>query len=90
MNYINEADEYLKGGAEKGLERTCGNCIYYSPEFYQCRNMARDDENGFYKKSDLGCWYHRTQADQDAVKAEVQKRIKAVRNRNNGRGKRQG
>lgn len=57
--------------ADKGIERTCGNCIYYDAEAFRCYNASIDDETGFYKKTDKGCWWHMTEAEKQRLESLV-------------------
>ena len=69
--YMNDADKFLDGGAEKGVVRTCRNCASYDAEVWQC-NDIRSENNGYMCNPDTpGCWFHCTMADAVKVKVKV-------------------
>ena len=68
MNYDIEKTLAKYGGeADKGVERTCGNCICYDAEAFRCCNASIDDGTGFYKKTNAGCWWHMTAAEKQRL-----------------------
>lgn len=72
MNYDIEKTLAKYGGeADKGIERTCGNCICYDAEAFRCCNASIDDETEFYKKTNAGCWYHMTEAEKQRLESLV-------------------
>lgn len=69
--YLNAADEFLDGGAEKGVVRTCRNCVSYDADAWQCNDM-RSENHGYMCSPDTpGCWFHCTMADAVKVKVKV-------------------
>lgn len=79
------------GEADKGVERTCGNCESYIKEHWAC-GCADAEDNDFHKATDAGCYYHRTHTEQKLLKniiderrrLDEQKRVED--NRRNGTG----
>ena len=73
MKYINEADRFLEGRAEKNVKRTCGNCMQYERSERACRDHRLGEFSGFYEPEQRGCWCHRTKADKIAIIAECER-----------------
>lgn len=79
------------GEADKGVERTCGNCESYIKEHWACGCTDAED-NGFHKATDEGCYYHRTTTEQNLLKHIIDERCRLAEqkrvedNRRNGTG----
>lgn len=79
------------GEADKGVERTCGNCVFYKAEHWKCNNVEAED-NDLHDDTDEGCYYHRTHTEQkllehiinEGCRLAEQKRIED--NRRDGTG----
>ena len=69
--YLNDADEFLDGGAEKGVVRTCRNCASYYAEAWHCNDQRTENEGYMCNPDTPGCWYHCTMADAVKVKVKV-------------------
>lgn len=54
--------EQFNGEADKGIERTCGNCFYYIEKGDRCIHPSGNLED-CHRKTDTGCWYHSTHAE---------------------------
>ena len=79
------------GEADKGVERTCGNCESYIKEHWAC-GCADAEDNDFHKATDAGCYYHRTHTEQNLLKHIIDERCRLAEqkrvedNRKNGTG----
>jgi hypothetical protein len=79
------------GEADKGVERTCGNCESYIKEHWAC-GCADAEDNDFHKATDAGCYYHRTTTEQKLLKNIIDERCRLAEqkriedNRRNGTG----
>ena len=69
--YLNAVDEFLDGGAEKGVVRTCRNCESYDAEAWRCNDQRTKNEEYMRNPDTPGCWYHCTMADAVKVKVKV-------------------
>ena len=69
--YLNDVDEFLNGGAEKGVVRTCRNCASCYAEAWRCNDQRTENEEYMCNPDTPGCWYHRTMADAVKVKVKV-------------------
>lgn len=79
------------GKADKGVERTCGNCIFYKAEHWKCNNVEAED-NDLHDDTDEGCYYHRTHAEQERLAELIKQRqdeanrLRLEEQRRNGTG----
>ena len=94
-NYDYDIEKYLAqygGEADKNVERTCGNCTSYDAARWMCCCADVEDGDMFRKKTDVGCYYHRTNAEQTRIKELVKKhqeethRLRLAEQRRNGTG----
>ena len=79
------------GEADKGVERTCGNCESYIKEHWMC-GCSDAEDNDFHNATDAGCYYHRTHTEQKLLKNIIDERSRLAEqkrvedNRRNGTG----
>lgn len=69
--YLNDADKFLDGGAEKGVVRTCRNCASYDAKVWQCNDIRSENNRYMCNPDTPGCWFHCTMADLVKVKVKL-------------------
>ena len=65
--------EQFNGKADKGIERTCRNCFFYIEKEDRCIHTSGSLED-CHRKTDMGCLYHATHAEQKRLSALIKGR----------------
>jgi hypothetical protein len=80
------------GEADKGVERTCWNCISYDDKLMMCKHASGWHDTSIHNPNESKCYYHRTNTENERLKAlfDEDNRQAAIRritdNRQNGTG----
>jgi hypothetical protein len=79
------------GEADKGVERTCGNCELYNERLLTCEHIDNKYDTSIYEANDI-CYYHRTHEENERLKMlikqrqEESNRLRLEEQRRNGTG----
>jgi hypothetical protein len=92
-NYAIEKHLAERGGeADKNITRTCGNCELYNERLLTCERVDNGYDTSIYKADDDGCYYHRTNKENERLKVLVKQRqdetnrLRLEEQRKNGTG----
>lgn len=84
------------GEADKGVERTCGNCESYDARLLMCKHADNWGDISINRPNELSCYRHRTHNENERLKMLIKQRqdeanrLRLEEQRRNGTGECEG